>query len=138
MDLSTLVQLSKLAYALKNAKEKEAFFKECRIDTEEAIASLIPTEDTSQKTITLSDGTKITVKRGLNYKADTEAIQQLFFEFGGEGEVGKACPIKTKTTRELDVKGYEWYRGNDMETFTLVSQYVTVTPKKVAVSLVVK
>ncbi len=135
MDLSILVQLSELAYVLKNAKAAETLAKRGRVDAEEQIAALIPTENIGQKTITLSDGVKITVKRGLNYKADCEAIEDVFIE----DKTGKFfAPIKTKTTRELDVKGYEWYRINDSETFSAMSQHVTVTPKKVAITLVVK
>ena len=133
MNLSILVQLSELAYVLKNKKVAEALAKRGRINIEEQIATLIPTEDIGQKTITLSDGTKITVKRGLNYKADCLGIETLDCWLADD-----AVPIKIKTTRELDVKGYEWYKVNHPEIFDKMSQYVAVTPKKVAVSLVVK
>ncbi len=126
------VKLKELTHVLKNAKAAEALSKRGRIDAEEQIATLVPTEDIGQKTVTLNDGTKITVKRGLNYKADVQPIWKIF------DKSNQLAPLKSKTTVELDVKGYEWYRENDTETFALMSQHVTVTPKKVAVSLVVK
>ncbi len=134
MDLSILAQLSELAYVLKNAKAAEALAKSGRINAEEQIAALIPTKDTGQKIITLNDGTKITVKRGLNYKVDFDELY---------GDMVCTCPqhippIKTKTTKELDSKGYEWYRENEPNVFGIISRHVTVTPKKVAVTLVVK
>ncbi|KKK55288.1 hypothetical protein LCGC14_3076070, partial [marine sediment metagenome] len=75
----------------------------------------------------------ITVKRGLNYKADCRAICEFF-----NVENIKDVPVKFKTSQELDVKGYEWYRKSDPKVYERISQYVTVTPKKVAVTLVVK
>ncbi len=126
-------ELKELAYVLKNAKVAEALARSGRIDAEEQIASLIPTEDIGQKTVTLSDGTKITVKRGLNYKANLEQIQDYYFDLPD-----KHSPVKMKTVKELDSKGYEWIKQNDPESFTYISNFVTVTPKKVAVTLVVK
>ncbi len=127
-------QLQELANVLKNAKAAEALARSGRIDAEEQIAALVPTEDVGQKTITLDNGTKITVKRGLNYKADCQAIEDSHYWIG----LGCFAPVKTKTTRELDTKGYEWYRENKPEVYGRISQYVTVTPKKVAITLVVK
>ncbi len=129
---SILYEIQELAYVLENAKEAEALAKRGRVDAEEQIAALVPTEDTCQKTITLDNGTKITVKRGLSYKADVQAIEKVF------NELEQVAPLKSKTTVELDVKGYEYYRKEEPEFFGVLSQYVTVTPKKVAVSLVVK
>lgn len=126
-------QLQELTHVLKNAKEAEALAKRGRVDAEEQIAALVPTGDVGQKTIALDDGTKITVKRGLSYKAQTDEIWQCFRAAGIPHP-----PLKSKTTVELDAKGYEWLRGNDPQMFGIISQYVTVTPKKVAVILVVK
>ncbi len=128
------VRLKELASELKNAKAAEALARNSRIDAEEQIAALIPTEDTGQKTVTLNNGTKITVKRELNYKAD---VNKLYDEMVCECPQ-HIPPVKTKTTKELDAKGYEWYRTNEPKVYELISQYVTVTPKKVAVTLVVK
>ena len=129
-DLSMLLQLKELANAFREAKKAEETAVRTRIQAEERIASLIPTKDVGQKTITLSCGTKITVKRGLNYKADIDGIQRHCLEMGG-----KLSLVKMKTTRELAIDAYEWTRINDPESFAFVSQYVTVTPKKVAVTI---
>ncbi len=129
------IKLEVLAYVLKNAKAAEALARSGRIDAEEQIAALIPTEDIGQKTVTLSDGVKITVKRGLNYKANCEALKNALLD----NEMFRIIPpTKIKTTIELDTKSYEWYRGNNPQAFGVMSQHVTVTPKKVAVMLVVK
>ncbi len=130
---TTEYKLMRLANELENAKAAEALAKRGRVEAEERIAALVPTEDVGQKTVTLDDGTKITVKRGLSYKAQTEEIQQCFLAAGVPHP-----PLKSKTTVELDTKGYEWFKENDPQMFVVMSQFVTVTPKKVAVTLVVK
>lgn len=131
MNDDTLLQLSELAARLAEAKAAEDLAKSNRIAVEEQIAALVPGPDKGQKTVTLADGTKITVERGLNYRADLQGIETLFSQ---EGE-SKHAPVKTKSTRELDVAGYEWYRENDPDSFALISRLVSVTPKKVSVTL---
>lgn len=134
MDAETLCQLQYLAIRLMQEKDDENKARDRRVAIEEQIAVLIPGPDKGQKTVTLEDGTKITVERGFNYKADVAEIEKLFQGEWKEGSLGDA-PIKVKTTRELDVKGYEWYRENDPEAFGLLARHVSVTPKKVSVSL---
>lgn len=114
---------------LRRAKVTEEQAKKNRINLEELVAKLIPTDDVGQKTVTASDGTKVTIKRGFNYKADLEGVQESF------DAMLLAAPVKSKTTRELDVKGYEWYRENDRDAFCVLAKHVTVTPKKVSVVL---
>lgn len=121
-----------LAVNLRVAKEAESRTKKSRIAIEQVIAAEIPSDETGQKTVTLSNGTKITVKRGLSYKADLNEVQGVF---NAEGPQDLIAPIKAKTTRELDVKGYEWYRANHPTLFAQLTQYVTITPRKVAVTL---
>lgn len=131
VDAETICQLQYLAIRLMQEKDDESKARDRRVAIEEQIAVLIPGPDKGQKTVTLEDGTKITVERGFNYKADLAEIEKVF---ASEGE-SRYAPIKVKTTRELDVKGYEYYREHDQETFAVLSKYVVVTPKKVAVSL---
>lgn len=126
----TLFTLSVLARDLANAKAAEDATKAARIAVEEKIAALVPGPEKGQKTITLDDGSKITVERGLNYKADCQKIEEALSVAGWTH-----VPVKTKTTRELDEKGYEWFRANDAEAFTAISQFVTVTPKKVSIQI---
>ncbi|GAG27096.1 unnamed protein product, partial [marine sediment metagenome] len=68
----------------------------------------------------------------LNYKADLEEIQELFLEMG---QPALMSPIRSKTTRELDVTGYEWYKANHFDVWSLITEHVSVTPKKVSVTL---
>ena len=122
-DLSARLSLTKIEEALAEKK---------RIAIEEQIALLVPGPDVGQKTVKLKNGASITVKRGLNYKADLEKIDGLFLDFGQPELV---APIKTKTTRELDAVEYEWYGKKHPDVFRLLTEYVVVAPKKVAVTL---
>ena len=113
------------------AKKQEEAVRFGRIVLEEKIAALVPGPDKGQKTVTLADGTKVTVERGFNYKADCKEISGIF----NNRFPNEHLPIKQKTTYELDVPGYEWYRDNNSEIAALLSECVTVTPKKTAVSV---
>ncbi|MFZ5832266.1 MAG: DUF7173 family protein [Planctomycetota bacterium] len=128
----TAKQLAELANLLTAAKSEEKLAEGKRIEIEERIAALIPGPERGQKTVALPDGRKLTVERGFNYRADCAEIEKLFTTGAVSGEFP---PTKVKTTRELDVTGYEWYRTNDPDSFALLAQHVTVTPKKIAVSL---
>jgi len=115
--------LEELATNLYDAKKAEEAAKAQRIEAEEAIAALVETPENGSKTVT-AGALKITVKRGLSYKADVQAILGL----------GLADPpLKTKI--ELHEKAYEEIRQSDPDLFAKVSRFVTVTPRKVAVSL---
>ena len=60
------------------AKKQEEAVRFGRIVLEEKIAALVPGPDKGQKTVTLADGTKVTVERGFNYKADCKEISGIF------------------------------------------------------------
>jgi len=122
-------KLWELAAEFRLAKIGEDLARKKRIALEDQIASLIPSKADGQKTITLKNGAKITVKRGLSYKADLEGVCKL----GIWGD--SPPPIKSKTTHELDIQGYEWYRQNDPGIFNALSQHVTVTPRKPSVTV---
>ncbi len=126
--------LNRFASLLVLAKKTENRAREKRIGLEERIADLVPTKETGQKTLTLDDGTKITVKRGLNYKTDFDGLRDTC----SGSAINCIPPIKSKTTYELDIKGYEYYRVNCPDSFHFLSRHVTVTPKKVAVEVKVK
>jgi hypothetical protein len=121
--------LEYLVRHLRLAKTEEANVTAKRIMIEEKIAGLIPGPERGQKTVKLTDGSSVTVDRGFNYKANCESI------VGGMVNPLEPPPVKIKTTRELDVVGYEWYRENNPNTFQFLSQFVVATPKKVAVSI---
>lgn len=116
-------RLEKLATALYDAKKVEEGAREARVALEEEIAALVETPDNGSKTVT-AGALKVTVKRGFSYKADVQAILGL----------GLADPpLKTKI--ELHEKAYEEIREKDSGLFAKLSKFVTVTPRKVAVSL---
>ena len=121
-----------LVKSLQAAKKSEDAAKQIRIEVEEKIATLVETEEVGQKTVTIEDGTKVTVKRGLNYRADIAEIRKVFAD---PPFCSLSCPVKTETKYSLDPKGYEWYKENNAAMFGLLSKHVTVTPKKIAVSL---
>ena len=123
-----------LAVNLRAAKETEECAKARRIEIEEMIAKSVPGPESGQVTVPVKGGLKLVVKRGFNYQADLNKIQHLWDD--SELPIGNImAPIKSKTTHELDAKGYEWYRENHPDVFSLISQHVTVTPKKVSVVL---
>jgi len=119
-----------LAVQLQEHKMEEEFWRKKRIASEESIAAQIPGPEKGQKTVTLEDGTKVIVERGLIYRADLDAISKLLAD--------SECPppIKTKTACELDIAGYEWYRDNMPDSFDRITQHVTVKPKKVSVKVI--
>ena len=118
--------LEYLVRRLRATKKTEEDVKALRILCEEKIAKLIPGPERGQKTVTLSNGSKVTVERGFNYHADCPAILDCVKDFP---------PVKSKTSIELDVTGYEWYLKNDPEKFALLAQHVVATPKKVSVTI---
>jgi len=127
----TIMSLEQNVLLLIAAKSAEEQARNKRIVLEEAVAYDIPGPDSGSKTATLEDGTKVTVKRGWNYKADCQAIEDKL----AWDSYHMPAPIKSKTTRELDEKGYEWYKHNRPAIYEEVSKFVTVAPKKVAVEV---
>jgi len=118
-----------LSVNLRAAKAREESAKANRIAIEDQIASLVPGPEVGQKTVAIKDGSKLVVTRGLNYKADLEVIRKTLTN------PDFPPPIKSKTTYQLDVDGYEWYKANHPDVFSLLVGHVSVTPKKVSVVL---
>jgi hypothetical protein len=123
---------------LRSMKSDEELAKMQRIEAEEAVAALIPGPERGSKTATLEDGTKITVERGLLYKADIEGIKKTWDTDYTKTITDFPPPIKSKTNYSLDEVGYEWIKANRQDVFGIISQYVQVTPKKIAVSIKAK
>lgn len=121
-------RLERLACWLECAKQKEADSRSERICVEEEIAALVETKENGQKTVKAGEYS-VTVKRGLSYTADVEELLKM------DKNPAFPPPIKVKTTRELDLEGYEWYRANHPHLFNLLATHVTVKPKKVSVSV---
>ncbi len=130
-DPAIMARLAEYATDLIVAKSYEEQARRNRVAIEEKIAELIPTEVPGQRTVAISAETKLVVRRELSYRADIDAIEDIF----ALAPQSKCVPIKTKTTRELDISGYEWYKNNSPEMFSLISQHVEVTSRKVSVVL---
>ncbi len=121
-------KLEFLFFELQATKSHEEVVKRRRISFEEQIAALIEGPESGSKTVTLESGRKITVKRGVNYSADIDRINELEID-------DYFPPLQSKTTVVLNIEGYEWYRRNRPAIFALVSQFVETTPKKIAVTI---
>ena len=117
------MNIDKLAAQLVNARAEEATAKLIRIECEEAIIAQYDCAESGSQTIKTSNGLKLTIKTGLNYKAMTDMLPD---------DLKKTV---SKTT--LDEKAYEALRKSDPMEFSRVAQYVTTTPKKEAVSVAV-
>ena len=124
-----LAQLTFLIEDFMDAKDDEDFARQKRIEIEEKIAALVPGPEDGQVTVKIRNA-KLTVKRGLTYKADLDGITARM-----TGETEFPPPIKTKAVRELDVQGYEWYRANHPDIFSVLSNYVQVKPRKVSITV---
>lgn len=122
--------MQRLTTQFSEAKSREIEAKNKRIEIEEKIAQLVEVEDgKTQKTVSITPVTKLTIKKGKRYKADTSSIREMF-----DGEPLPA-PLKEKVVVSLDEKGYEWYRANRPDVFRKLSKHVTVTPSKPQVSV---
>lgn len=123
------IKLYVLAVNFRAAKAKEEGAKANRIAIEEQIAALVPGPEIGQKTVAIKDGSKFIVTRGLNYKADLDGVKRAM------ASSTLPYPIASKTTHQLDVQGYEWFKANHPTLFSHIAQHVSVTPKKVSVVL---
>ena len=127
--------LEQLATELYEAKKAEESAKARRIEVEEAIAAQVETGDNGSKTVN-AGALKLTVKRGMIYKANVDAIREI-----GETEMpnGTALPLKfvppQPATYEFDEKAYESLRSAAPEAFAKLARFVTAKPRKVSVEL---
>jgi len=135
LEKEQLEKLSELAHELDDARTNEREARQRRIEIEEKIAAIVPTDEEAQRTIAIKGGMRLTVKRSLLYKADTEEIAQTLCRLSLMDGCRYHPPIKTTTKVELDVVGYKWYRENSPKAWKAISEYVTVKPAKTAVTL---
>lgn len=115
--------IDELAAKLVQARHAEAEARNARVEAEEALIAQIELGEQERKTLKTDNGLKLTFQSGLSYK--------LAKEFDG------SVPVKRVEKIDLDTKAYEALRETDPETFKDISQYVTVTPKKTAVSVAI-
>lgn len=123
-DELTNEKLKSLLVDLAAARTDESEAKKRRIQAEEAIVALLDPGEKSTITVDPGNGLKVTVKTELGYKADVNAIERIDSDL-----------INAVTKKELNVKAYEALRTADPGAFARVSEHVTVTPKKPAVTL---
>jgi len=124
--------LEELAGKLYDAKKAEEAAKKLRINAEEAIVALVEGPARGSKTVKAGDRLKITVERGISYKADVEKIRELDIP-------DILMPIKmtdpVPAGFAFDVKKYEDLLEQHPETFKAVAQFVTAKPLKPSVTL---
>jgi len=130
---SELQELAIYCVRYLNAKQGVDMAKMQQNKAKVEIANRISTGGASQKTVTLHNGTKITVARGFNTKIDADEISKLF-DTDEEFE-NFPKPLLTKTEQILDAQGYEWYRVNHPVLFAKIAEHVTLTPKAVSVTV---
>jgi len=125
-------ELERLAIELSNAKLAESKAKETRIECEEEICKLVKTADSGSKTVPAGDRMKITVKRGISYKPDMEAMLAL-----------KGIKLPTETVPEkvieehevFDKKIYEKMLADPPMGFAKVLDCITVNMLKPSVTI---
>jgi hypothetical protein len=128
--------LSKLATELFEAKRAEDKAKAVRIECEEAIAKQVKTKDNGSSTIECGDGFKLTVKRGIIYTANVDAIRTELSAL--EIPLPLTFVPATAPGYAFDEKAYEALRDSNPDLFSKVAKYVETKPRKVAVTLALK
>jgi hypothetical protein len=128
------MNLQELINQLYDAKRAEDEAKKQRIVAEEAIAAMIETPENGSKTVDGGHGIKVTVKRGIIYDANIDAIRDIT-----NAPVGAALPLTfvppQPSSYAFDEKAYEALRTSSPAFFAEVAKHVTTKPRKVAVSL---
>lgn len=128
--------LSTLAKELLAAKRAEDSAKADRIECEEAIAALVETADNGSKTVDCGDGLKVTIKRGIIYKANVEAIRTELSAL--EIPLPLVFVPPAPASYAFDEKAYEALRDSNPDLFGKVAAFVVATPRKIAVTLALK
>lgn len=122
--------INELARKLYHAKRAESNAKDVRIGAEEAIIALIPVDsEAGSKTVDAGNGMRVTIKRGLTFKADVDAIRNLDLD-------GVDLPLThTPSTYTFDKKAYAALKACRPAVFAKLAEHVTVTPAKTAVTI---
>ena len=127
---ATKRSLEDLFGLLQEAKAMEVVAKDERLAIEHEIVAQIE-DPPATGSMTLKGGVmRCSVKFGLSYKVDVEAMRSL------EGEVAEHLPLK-KTPEKwgLDAKAYEKLRETRPDLFAKVAAHVTTKPSKVGLTL---
>jgi len=122
-------KLAQYTLELLEAKRNENEANAARVAIEEKIANLIKTGAVGSKTVDAGNGFKVTIKRGLIYKADVNQIRLLDLP-------SDLMPVKLIPSKyEFDGSAYEKIINHDDRAKVLLSQCVKTTPKKPYVSI---
>ena len=123
--------LTGLACLLFDAKKAEGKAKEIRIKAELAIADLVKIEGVSgSRTVDAGEGLKVTVKQGINYKADVDAIRAMTDIPEGR------LPVKlVPSSYAFDKKAYEALLKASPALAVKLAECVTTTASKPSVTI---
>jgi hypothetical protein len=121
---STLTDLAALASELAAAKATENAATAARIAVETRIVALVAPRDKGTTSIK-TGGMTISVVTGYSYKVEKAELANI-----------AAWDTRFVTTKlELNTKAYEDAREHDPAAYAIAARYVTVTPRKPAVTI---
>ena len=122
-------ELSDAVAMLVEAKKLENKAKADRIAAEELIANFVDSPINGSATVDAGEGIRVTVKRGMSYKADIEGLRTL------------DCDVPLKETPpipagyEFDQKRYEVLCESDELLANRLAVFVVAKPKKTSVTV---
>lgn len=119
--MQKLEQLCVTLASLRN--EREAINAKI-VEIEEQITPLVETPEEGSKTLKLTNGLKVTVERGYNYRVKAKEMLEA---------LGDDAPLRVKM--ELDKTAYRKLKDTDPVGFMQAAEFVTATPKKTSVTL---
>lgn len=120
--------LESLCSEITRLKHEEAQLYTRRQVIENAIIGLVGAKEEGAKTLTLSDGRKLTVTGKLIYSADMAQLIMLATALPAH-----LSPVKV--VHQLDATGAKWLRANDPEHWAKIAPAITVKPAKTAVEV---
>lgn len=125
--------IAELAQELIDAKQIENEANIRRVSIEEAIADLVNTPDVGSKTVEAGSRYKVTVKRGIIYKANVAGIRGVVVKEGEKLPVTFVPP--SPSTYTFDEKAYEELRTSNPALFAVLAEFVESKPRKVSVTV---
>lgn len=116
--------LEQLCVTLAGLRSKREAINVKIVEIEEQIAPLVETPEEGSRTLKLTNGMKVTVERGYNYRVRAKEMLEA---------LGDEAPLRTKL--ELDKTAYRKLKDTDPVGFMQAAEWVTVAPKKTSVTL---
>jgi hypothetical protein len=121
------LSIPQLRAVLAAAKARENEAKQDRLQAEESLLAFFP-NDKPEGTITDKDN-GITVSYGVTRKADTAALQNDWMALSANAQ--KAF----RWSADVDTRQLKALQDLDLTTHTLITKYITTTPKKPTITL---